>query len=91
MPFSSETETARQAGKKSRRGASDKTKLLETLLKPEKAKAVFAQLEKKALAGDMDAIKTYMAYCFGRPKETHEVGLTQETVNIIMSRVADGR
>jgi hypothetical protein len=89
MPFDSES--AKQAGQKSKRGVSDRTKLLNDLLKPEKAKVIFKVLEKKAEQGDMDAIKTYLAYCFGKPKETHDIGLSEEAVNIIMSRVTDGR
>lgn len=84
-------QSAKEAGAKSKRGASERTKLLNELLNPKKAKDIFKKLEEKAEQGDMDAIKTYLAYCFGKPKETHDIGLSEEAVNIIMSRVADGR
>lgn len=74
--------TASAAGAKSKRGASDRTKLLNDLLKPEKAKEIFKKLEEKAIGGDMDAIKTYMAYCFGKPKESVDITSNGESINI---------
>lgn len=62
------SQTASEAGKKSKRGQSQRTKLLNSLFNEETTKKVFQELEKKALVGDMDAIKTYMAYCFGKPE-----------------------
>lgn len=62
------SETAKEAGRKSKRGLSQRTKLLNELFVEEKAVKVFAELEKQALAGDMEAIKLYMGYCFGKPE-----------------------
>lgn len=67
------TDTAREAGKKSRRGISQRTKILDELFTEEKAKEVFQELEKQALGGDMDAIKTYLAYCFGKPESKVDI------------------
>lgn len=71
MPFNSET--ASIAGKKSKRGLSERTKILDELFDKEKAKKVFQKLEAKALDGDNDAIKTYLAYCFGKPEAKIDV------------------
>ena len=71
MAFSSET--ARLAGQKSKRGISQRTRILDELFDKEKARAVFAVLEQKALGGDNDAIKTYLAYCFGKPEAKIDV------------------
>ena len=66
MAFTSET--AKEAGQKSRRGISERAKILNALFKEETAQTIFIKLEEKAIAGDMDAIKTYLAYCFGKPE-----------------------
>jgi hypothetical protein len=66
MPFNSETASA--AGKKSKRGVSERAKILDALFKEDRAKEVFKKLEEKALSGDLEAIKVYMAYCFGKPE-----------------------
>jgi hypothetical protein len=42
-------------------------------------------------SGESALVKFVFEHALGKPKETHEVGLNEDTVNIIMSRVKDGR
>lgn len=81
IPFNSET--GREAGRKSKRGVTERIKWLNELLKDDKAKAVFAQLEGKAMAGDMDAIKTYLGYCFGKPEG--KIDFTSDGESIVLN------
>jgi hypothetical protein len=67
------SEQASEMGKKSKRGVSERTKILNALFTEEKAKEVFLKLEQIAISGDMDAIKTYLAYCFGKPETKIDV------------------
>lgn len=71
MKFTSET--AREMGLKSKRGMSERTKILNDLFDAEKATAVFRKVEALAVEGDMEAIKLYLAYCFGKPKESVDI------------------
>lgn len=73
MGFTSET--ARQAGASSKRGASERTRILNEFFEEnkDKAKQILLDLQAKALNGDMEAIKLYTGYCFGKPKESVEV------------------
>lgn len=80
MPFSSET--AKEAGQKSRRGASERTKLLNSFFKEDNAKKIFEELETQALGGDMDAIKTYLAYCFGKPEAKLDITSDGEQIGM---------
>lgn len=86
MPFTSET--ASEAGKKSKRGISQRTKVLDALFDEDKAKAVFAQLESKALGGDLEAIKVYMAYCFGKPESKVDITSDGEQIGYDLSRLS---
>lgn len=86
MPFTSQT--ASLAGSKSKRGISQRTKILDDLFNKENAKSVFQQLETKALAGDMDAIKTYLAYCFGKPEAKIDVTSDGEPIGFDLSRLS---
>lgn len=89
MPFDSEK--AREAGQKSKRGLSERTKILNDLLKEENAREVFEQLESKAKAGDMEAIKLYLSYCFGRPKETIDLTSGEKPLSkLIVEVIANG-
>ena len=80
MPFNSES--AREAGQKSKRGASERTKLLNSWFKEDKAKQIFEKLEGQALDGDLDAIKTYMAYCFGKPEAKLDITSDGEQIGM---------
>lgn len=71
MPFNSVT--GKIAGAKTKRGLSERTKLLNDLFDETKAKKIFKQLQDKAVDGDLESIKLYMAYCFGRPKESMDI------------------
>lgn len=73
MPFNSET--AAEAGRKSKRGPNERVKVLNELFEAnqDQAKEVFLLLQKKAQEGDMEAIKTYLAYCFGKPESKMDV------------------
>jgi hypothetical protein len=42
-------------------------------------------------SGETGLIKFVFEHAIGKPKENVDLGLTEDTVNIIMSRVADGR
>ena len=85
MPFTKET--AAEAGRKSRRGISERAKILNDLFTEEKAKLIFQQLEQIALSGDMDAIKTYLAYCFGKPESKVDITSDGEQIGVDLSRL----
>lgn len=81
------SESAREAGKKSKRGLSERTKVLNELFDTEKAKSIFAKLEVLALDGNMDAIKTYLAYCFGKPESKVDITSDGEQIGADLSRL----
>lgn len=85
MGFTSET--AGDAGKKSKRGLSERTKILNALFDEDKAKKVFQKLEGEALNGNMDAIKTYLAYCFGKPEAKLDITSDGEAIGYDLSRL----
>jgi hypothetical protein len=87
VPFTSET--AKEAGQKSKRGLSERTKILNELFDKEKAKTIFHELEKLALGGNMDAIKTYLAYCFGKPEAKIDITSDGEQIGPDLSRLSD--
>jgi len=76
------SERASEAGRKSKRGMSERTKLLNSMFNEEKAKQIFAELEKQAVEGDMDAIKTYLAYCFGKPEAKLDITSDGEQIGL---------
>ena len=69
MPFNSESAKAAKA-KASGRGESKIKAWIRKAADKEETIEVFKQLTKMAKGGDMDAIKTYMAYVVGKPKDT---------------------
>lgn len=73
MPFTSET--AAEAGKKSKRGATERVKMLNQFFEDNKGNIaeVLELLQKEAKAGNMEAIKNYLAYCFGKPEAKMDV------------------
>jgi len=79
--------TASEAGKRSKRGLSERTKILNALFKEEKAQAIFLKLEQLAEAGDMDAIKTYLAYCFGKPETKVDITSDGEQIGFDLTRL----
>jgi hypothetical protein len=87
MPFDSNS--AKEAGQKSKRGVSERTQLLNELFKSDKAKAIWEKLEADALTGNMDAIKTYLAYIFGKPKETVDFNIP-EGIRLILKKHDSG-
>jgi hypothetical protein len=66
---------------KSKRGLAERTKLLNDLFDTEKAKQVFEHLQEKAISGDWEAVKLFMAYCFGRPKESLDITSDSDKVS----------
>ena len=79
-------EAARQAGMKSRRGPALRSKILNDLFDKDKAAAVFRELENQALAGHLDAIELYLAYCFGKPQA--KVDITSDGEPILTDGLA---
>jgi hypothetical protein len=71
----------KKAVQRSKRGLSERTKLLNELFDADKATKIYQELEKKALEGEMDAIKLLLAYWFGRPKESMEISTPEEGGN----------
>lgn len=67
--FNKETAKAARA-KQGPRGESKIRKLIRELADNETTITVFNKLASLAKAGDMDAIKTYLAYVVGKPKES---------------------
>lgn len=61
-------ETAKKAGKKSKRGESKKTKAIKELLSPH-ADDVSLQLVISAKDGQPWAVKLFMEYLYGKPKQ----------------------
>ena len=68
-------ETAALAGAKGKRGLSERTRILNEFFEDNKDKAqqILQNIQDKALQGDMEAIKLYMGYGFGKPKESMEI------------------
>lgn len=65
------SESAREArAKASPRGESKIRKLIRELADKDSTVQVFNKLMDLAKKGDMDAIKTYLAYVVGKPKDT---------------------
>jgi aryl-alcohol dehydrogenase-like predicted oxidoreductase len=65
------SESAREArAKAAPRGESKIRKLIRELADKDSTVEVFNTLMKLAKSGDMDAIKTYLAYVVGKPKDT---------------------
>jgi hypothetical protein len=68
-----DSNTARLAGSKSKRGLSERTKVLNELFNKNKAMQVFQKLEEQALDGSIKAIELYLAYCFGKPESKMDI------------------
>jgi aryl-alcohol dehydrogenase-like predicted oxidoreductase len=65
------SESAKEArAKAAPRGESKIRKLIRELADKETTVEIFNKLAKLAKEGDMDAIKTYLAYVVGKPKDT---------------------
>jgi hypothetical protein len=69
------SETAAEAGRKSKRGATERVKILNQFFEDNKetVKAILLDVQTKAAAGDMEAQKLYLAYCFGKPEAKMDV------------------
>jgi hypothetical protein len=85
MPFNSES--AKQAGQKSRRGEAKLTKLIRDIVDTDNAVKVFKQLEEQALSGDLDATKLYLSYVIGKPKEFVDITTDGEKINSVLVEV----
>lgn len=70
--FNSESAKAARA-KQSGRGESKIRKLIRELADKDSTIQVFNKLTNLAKGGDMDAIKTYLAYVVGKPKESIQI------------------
>jgi aryl-alcohol dehydrogenase-like predicted oxidoreductase len=80
------SETARMAAAKSGpRGESKAKKWLREAADRQTTIKVFEKLTELANNGDMDAIKTYLAYVVGKPKET--VALVGDAENPIVFKL----
>lgn len=77
MAFTSETAKV-AAAKAKPRGESKIKKLFLQYADKEDVKELFDKLKVMALSGDMDAIKTMLAYLIGKPKETVDMKLDAE-------------
>lgn len=78
MPF--DKETAKRAREKAApRGESKIKKLIREAADKETTMEVFNKLAQLAKGGDMDAIKTYMAYVVGKPRDTIVLTGDEET------------
>ena len=62
-----------------RKPKADEIKLIEQLDKYIDAKDVFEMLERLIKKDDMKAAQLYMSYRFGKPRETVNMNVTQET------------
>ena len=82
------SETAAEAGRKSKRGISVRAKLLNDLFSEDTTKEVFKKLEDKAKGGDMEAIKTYLAYCFGKPEGKLDITSDGEQIGYDLSKLS---
>lgn len=69
MPFTKENAKELRA-KAAPRGESKIKKLIREAADKETTLEVFEKLMSMAKGGDMDAIKTYLAYVVGKPKDT---------------------
>lgn len=67
------SKTAGKAGSKSKRGEAKATKAIKELLSPH-ADKVSLQLVTAAQAGEPWAVKLFMEYLYGKPKQTIEMG-----------------
>lgn len=86
MPFNSKT--AKEAAKKQRRGKSKATKAIKELLSPH-ADKVSLQLVQAAQAGEPWAVKLFLEYLYGKPKQTIEMGTVGDIdINVTFT---DGR
>lgn len=69
MPFNSETAKEAKA-KAAGRGENKIKKWIRAAADEESTISVFKKLTQMAEAGDMDAIKTFLSYVVGKPKDT---------------------
>ena len=67
------SENAAEYGAKGKRGPSRLRSLIIDSVDSDEALSIFRKLRDKAAEGDMDAIKTYLAYVVGKPKESLEI------------------
>lgn len=74
MPKLFDSESAKAARAKARPRGESKIKVwIREAADKEDTLTVFKKLLSMARDGDMDAIKTYLAYVVGKPKETHVI------------------
>lgn len=85
------SESAKEArAKQGPRGESRIKKLFKDYADDEDVRALFDKIKDKALSGDMDAIKTLLAYLIGKPKESVDVTTNGEAINTIRIVDIDG-
>ena len=66
------------AGRKSKKYEVNLKKLMDGVLSPEE---VFSALSNEVLNGDVSAIKTWLEYYYGRPKQSLDVTTKGESMN----------
>jgi len=84
MPFNSESAKEARA-KAAPRGENKLTKLFKEYADAEDVRTLFDKLKEKAIAGDMDAIKTLLSYLIGKPKETVDLNV-DGGIQVIMKK-----
>lgn len=89
MGFNSETAKEARA-KAAPRGENKLKKLFKEYADADDVKDLFEMLKQMAMEGDMDAIKTLLAYLIGKPKETVDVTTNGESINTIRIVDIDG-
>ncbi|HEX8333294.1 MAG TPA: hypothetical protein VF622_11755 [Segetibacter sp.] len=85
MPFNSAT--AKAAGERSKRQPNKLLTAIRDASDKSKAIEIFQKLETMAVGGDMDAIKTYLGYVIGKPKESVDLTTDGEKVTGLIVEV----
>lgn len=71
MAFTSKT--AKEAGRKSKRGEAPQSKVIRDLITDEDAEMALSKLREIALSGqNFKALELFLAYAFGKPKQQDE-------------------
>lgn len=88
-----DSETAKKAGSKSKRGKSTLTvirqQLVERNFNEDTFTAIWQRLEQMAVNGEMDAIKTYLGYVLGKPQQFMDVTTNGDSISIIIQQTPD--
>lgn len=87
MAFNSET--AKKAGEKSKRGESQQSKAIRELITDDDAQTALSKLKDLAFTGqNFKALELFLAYAFGKPRQQDE---EQGQKTLIVKVVEDGQ